>query len=196
MAAMTRVQKAALRFAALSLVGLFVHELMHFYRYGHFAPFGLHADVSITTSDDMIGVEGLARIYDARLTNYGVFPKTIVVCDYRITGVPAAAVNYAVERWDLQSREWSLVPEWDSYGYSLFCRPAFEVEDEHLARRRLWPGQSIRVGGGVPAQMGGFHIGDDGRFTIFLGADGNKNRAISTAIFRIDQQVKNPHDSH
>jgi hypothetical protein len=187
---MTRVQKVGLPFAALFFVGLAVPELRHFHRYGHFVPFGLYADVSINTSDDVIGVDGVAKIYDARLTNYGIFPITIVVCDYRITGVPATALNYIVERWDLQSRELRLVPEWDSYGNRLFCRPVFEVEDEHLARRRLWPFQSIQVGGGIPGQMGGFHIGDSGRFTIFLSADGNKNHAISTSIFRVDQQVK------
>jgi len=71
----------------------------------------------------------------------------------------------------------------------------FEVTEEHLARRRLWPGQSIRLGEGIPAQMGGFHVGDEGTFTIFLDADGNKTNAISTAIFRVDQQIKTIHVS-
>ena len=192
---MSRVQKAGLTLVALFFLVLFLHELRHFYRYGHLVPFGLHADVSITTSNDVLGVEGLAKIYDARLTNYGILPNTIVVCDYRVAGAPDTAVNYVVERWDRQSREWMLVPEWDFYGYRLFCRPVFEVTEEHLASRRLWPGQSIRVGEGIPAQMGGFHIGDDGRFTIFLDADGKKTNAISTATFRVDQQTKTSHVS-
>jgi hypothetical protein len=192
---MSRIQKAGLTLVALFLGGLFLHELWHFYRYGHLAPFRLHADVSVTTSDDVLGVEGIAKVYDARLTNYGIFSSTIVVCDYRVAGAPATDVNYVVERWDRQSAEWRLVPEWDFYGYRLFCRPVFEVSEEHLARRRLWPGQSIRVGGGIPAQMGGFHLGDDGRFTIFLDADGNRTNAISTAIFRVDQQAKTRHVS-
>jgi len=192
---MSRVQKAGLTLVALFSIGLFLHELRHFYRYGHLVPFGLHADVFITTSDTVLGVGGIAKIYDASLTNYGIFPNTIVVCDYRVAGAPDTAVNYVVERWDRQSREWKLVPEWDFYGYRLFCRPVFETSEEHLARRRLWPGRSIRVGGGVPAQMGGFHVGDDGRFTIFLGADGNKTNSISTAIFRVAQQVKTRHGS-
>jgi hypothetical protein len=187
---MSRIQKAGLTLFALFFVLLFLHELWHFNRYGHFVPFGLHADVSIATSDDVLGVEGIAKIYRARLTNYGILPSTIVVCAYRVAGAPDTEVNYVVERWDRQSREWRLVPEWDFYGYRLFCRPVFEVSEEHLVRWRLWPGQSIRVGEGIPAQMGGFHVGDDGRFTIFLDADGNKTNAISTAIFRADQQVK------
>lgn len=193
---MSRIQKTALTLVALSFLGLFMHELRHFYQYGHLVRFGLHADVSTTTSDEVLGVEGTAKIYRARLTNYGILPSTIVVCDYRVTGAPETEVNYAVERWDRQSREWRLVPEWDFYGYRSFCRPAFEVEEEHLVRRRLWPGQSIRVGEGIPAQMGGFHVGDDGRFTIFLDADSNRANAISTTIFRVDQQVKARHVSH
>jgi hypothetical protein len=196
MSGMSRIQKAGLTLVALFLVGLVLHQLKHFYRYGHLVPFGLHADVSITTSDDVLGVQGIAKIYDARLTNYGILPNTIVVCDCRVAGAPDTEVNYVVERWDRQSKEWRLVPEWDFYGYRLFCRPVFEVSEEHLVRRRLWPGQSIRVGGGIPAQMGGFHVGDDGRFTIFLDADGNKTNAISTAIFSVDQQVKTRHASH
>jgi len=187
---MNRIQIAGAILVALLLVGLFLHELSHFYRYGHLVPLGLHADVSITTSDDVLGVDGSAKIYRARLTNYGILPSAIVVCKYLVSGAPGTDLNYVVERWDRQSGKWTLVSEWDFYGYRLFCRPAFEVTQQHLVSRRLWPGQSIQVGEGIPAQLGGFHIGDDGRFTIFLSADGNRNNAISTAVFRIDQQVK------
>jgi hypothetical protein len=95
-----------------------------------------------------------------------------------------------LEHREMKSSRWELVPEWDLYGYRLFCRPAFELSEEHLARRHLWPGQSIRVGEGIPAQMGGFQMGDDGRFTIFLRANNNRSDALSTAVFRVDQLVK------
>lgn len=183
------MQRAGVLLVTLLFLGL-IHELNHLYRYGHFVPLGLHADVSITTSEGLLGVDGTAKIYDARLTNYGIFPSGIVVCDYFVAGAPGTSINYVVERWDRQSSRWELVPEWDLYGYRLFCRPAFEVSEEHLARRNLWPGQSIRVGEGIPAQMGGFQIGDDGRFTIFLTANNNRSDALSTAVFRVDQQVK------
>jgi hypothetical protein len=193
---MSRIQKLGVILMALILVGLFLHELGHFHRYGHFAPFGLHADVSVATSNDVLGVEGIAKIYRARLTNYGVFPSTIAVCDYRVAGAPDTEVNYVVERWDRQLGEWRFVPEWDFYGYRLFCRPVFEVTEQHLVRRRLWPGQGVQVGEGIPAQLGGFNVGDDGRFTIFLNADGDRRNAISTEIFRVDQQVKTRLVSH
>jgi len=192
---MSRLQKAGVVFLAVMCVGLFLHELSHFYRYGHFAPFRLHADVSMATSSDVLGVEGVAKIYHARLTNYGVFPSTVVVCAERVASAPEIEVNYIVERWDSQSRGWKGVPEWDFGGYRLFCRPVFEVTEEHRVRRRLWPGQSVQVGEGIPAQLGGFHVGDDCRFTIFLNADGDKANVISTAIFHVDQQVKKNHES-
>lgn len=185
------MQKAGFILITFLCLGLVSLELSHLHRYGHLAPLGLHADVDITTSDDVLGVDGTAKIYSAKLTNYGILPSTIVVCDYLVSNMPGIDLNYAVERWDHQSGKWRFVPEWDFYGSHLFCRPVFEVTQEHLARRRLWPGQSIKVGEGIPAQMGGFHIGDDGRFTIFLSADGNRRNALSTASFRVDQQVKN-----
>jgi len=82
----------------------------------------LHADVSIVTSHDVLGVEGIAKIYRARLTNYGILPATIVVIDYLVSSAPDTDLNYVVERWDQQSGKWILVPEWDFYGYRLFCR--------------------------------------------------------------------------
>lgn len=192
---MSRIQKVGAMFVALILVGLFLHELRHFRRYGHFVPFGLHADVSVSTSNDVLGVDGIAKIYSAQLTNYGVFPSSIVVCAERVAGAPENEINYIVERWDRQSRNWRAVPEWDFGGYRLFCAPAFEVTDEHLVRRQLWPGQSIQVGEGIPAQLGGFDVGDEGRFTIFIDADRDQRNAISTEIFRVDQQAKKSHVS-
>jgi len=168
-----------------------MHELRHLHRYGHLAPLGMHVDVSVTTSDNVLGVEGIAKIYEAKLTNYGILPSSITVCDYRLNGMPGIDVNYIVERWDRQSRKWAFVPEWDFYGYRLFCRPIFEVTDQHLVRRRLWPGQSIEVGQGIPGQLGGFQIGDAGRFTVFLGADSKRDEALSTVTFRVDQEPKN-----
>jgi hypothetical protein len=190
---MSRNQKLGAVFTGLVLLGLFLHELRHFYRYGHFVPFGLHADVSVTTSKEVLGVEGVAKIYRARLTNYGVLPSTVVVCSERVASTPESDVNYIVERWDRQSGSWRAVPEWDFGGDRLFCAPVFEATEQHLARMRVWPGQTIEFGEGIPAQMGGFNVGDDGRFTVFLNADGDRRSQISTSVFRVDQQAKKRH---
>jgi hypothetical protein len=75
---MSRIQKTGLTLVALFFVGVFVHEWGHFCRYGHLAPLGLHADVSITMTNEVLGVEGTAKIYRAKLTNYGILPSTLV----------------------------------------------------------------------------------------------------------------------
>jgi hypothetical protein len=76
---MSRVQKAAFVIVALWFPGIFLHELLPFHQHGHFAPLGLHADVTVATSNDVLGVEGTAKIYRARLTNYVLLPTTVLV---------------------------------------------------------------------------------------------------------------------
>jgi len=187
---MSRIRKAGILLAICCFLGFTLQELNHFCHYGHLVLFGLHADVVVSTSDELLGVDGTGKIYHASVTNYGILPTAMVVCDYQDSGIHETMVNYIVERWDRQSGRWKSVPEWDDYGSRLFCRPSFEVTETHRIRLRLWPGQRIRVGEGVPAQRGGFHVGDDGRFTIFLQADGNGSNVISPTAFRVDQQPK------
>jgi hypothetical protein len=166
-----------------------IHEMNHFHRYGHLAPVRLHADVDFTIESNLLGIRGVANVYNARLTNYSVLPITLSVCDYiNWAGAHDTVVDFVVERWDTQSNTWKGVPEWDNS--RLFCRPAFEVVETHLIRRRLWPGQGLRVGGVMPAERGGFHQGDYGRFTIFLGAAHFSNSVTSTAGFRIDRSTE------
>jgi hypothetical protein len=45
------------------------HELIHLCRFGHFVPLGLHVEVVVTTSNDLLGVEGTGKIYNASLTD-------------------------------------------------------------------------------------------------------------------------------
>ena len=187
---MKRLQQAGLIFVLFLFLGLLLNELYHLHRYGHLVPLGLHADVDVTTNNDVLGVDGTARIYRARLTNYSIFPATMVVCECLVSGFPSTELKYVAERWDHQTRQWRFVHEWD-FSSRPFCSLAFEVTEEHLAKKRLWPGQRIRFGEGIPAQMGGFRIGDDGRFTVFLNADGNGRNAIASHAFRVDQQPKN-----
>jgi hypothetical protein len=188
---MTFLRRAGFSLVALVLAAFIVHELSHLYRFGHFVPLGLHVEVVVTTSNDLLGVEGTGKIYDAHLTNYGILPAAVTVCDYcDWTSRHQTMVNYIVERRTSQIGSWQYVPEWDSYGSRLFCRPSFEVTETHRVPRRIWPGQTYRLGEGVPAQFGGFHAGDEGRFTVFLNADNDKNRAISSEIFLVDQEPK------
>jgi len=188
---MNIIRKAGFLLLALVFAAFALHEFNHLYRFGHFVPLGLHVEVVVTTSNDLLGVEGTGKIYNARLTNYGILPAAVTVCDYLDwASRQETMVNYFVERRTSRTDNWQYVPEWDNYGSRIFCRPSFEVTETHRVRRRFWPGQTYRVGDGVPAQWGGFHVGDEGRFIVFLNADNNKNRAISSSIFRVDQEPK------
>jgi hypothetical protein len=180
----------AISLACLLVLVFGAHELKHFRRFGHFAPLGLHADVIISTESNLLTVRGTANSYNARLTNYSVLPIRLVVCDYiNWAGQHDTMIAYSIERWDAKLKTWNGVPEWDNSRF--FCRPAFEVVETHLIQRRLWPGQSLRVGWVMPAERGGFRQGEDGRFTIFLDAVRNSKSAISTAAFRIDRVGEN-----
>ena len=187
---MTFLLRAAFLLVAIVIAAFMVHELRHLYRFGHFVPLGLHVEVVITTSNDLLGVNGTAKIYNGSLTNYGILPAAVTVCDYLdLTSRHRTMINYLVERRTPQSSSWQYVPEWDSYGSRLFCRPSFEITDTHRVSRRMWPGQTYRLSDVVPAQRGG-HVGDEGRFTVFLNADNDKNHAISSGIFWMDQEPK------
>ena len=188
---MKLIRKAGFSLVALAFASCASHELIHLFRFGHFVPLGLHVEVVVTSSNELLGVEGTGKIYNASLTNYGVLPAAVTVCDYLdSTSSNQTMVNYIVERRTPQIGGWQYVREWDNYGSRFFCRPSFEVTETHRVRRRLWPGQTYRVGEGVPAQWGGFHVGDEGKFTVFLNADNDKNHVISSAIFRVDQEPK------
>jgi hypothetical protein len=96
---MTLLRRAGFSLVAVVLAAFMVHELRHLYRFGHFVPLGLHVDVVVTTSNDLLGVEGTAKIYDGSLTNYGILPAAVTVCDYLDwTSSHQTMVNYIVER--------------------------------------------------------------------------------------------------
>jgi hypothetical protein len=186
---MNRIRQIAFAICALLALGFIAHESIHFYRYRHFAPLALHADVLITTSDQILGTEGTAKIYQARLTNYGIFPNKIIGCDYtNWASMRQTMLNYIVERRHPNSTRWEYVPEWDESGSRKFCQDVFEINGTHRAPLWLWPGQTMQFGEIIPAQMGGFRIGDDARYTIFLAADGNGLNSLSTRPFRVDRE--------
>ena len=181
---MNRIRTAGVSLLALLLLGLILHELNHFCRYGHIAPLGLHADVVISRGD--IGIEGISKLYEARLINYGPFPARVTACDF-ISDASAhgTMVAYAIERWDKQVGKWSTIVEEEK---STFCRPyPLGIAKAHLFSRLLWLGQSISTGEEATTARGGFQLGDSARFSVFSGEAGNWRTAFPTAAFRVDE---------
>jgi hypothetical protein len=62
---MVRIHKATALFAVFLLLCVLVEELWHFHQYGHFAPFGLHADVVVAARKN-ISVLTAPRRYTGR----------------------------------------------------------------------------------------------------------------------------------
>jgi len=175
----------ALLFATAS-IGFVIQEAVHLHRYGHFVPPALHADIFVQRGD--IGIEGISRLYEARLTNYAPFPVKVAACDF-ITDAsePGTMVAYAVERWNRQTSKWEKVIEWDE---SSFCRPyPLGIAQAQLVSKWLWPGQGISTGEQAMAR-GGLELGDSARFSVFYGTAGDWKSARPTAAFRIGERPK------
>lgn len=170
--------------ALLILVVSFL-ELGHLIRFGHFPPFGLHADVMVRKAD--YGIAGITKAYEAKLTNYGIMPARVEVCDFIDDAMShGTQVGYSIEKWDVSARKWESMIESDK---SAFCRPyPLGMIETHVIIKRLWPGQSISTGEEATAAREVFAIGDKARFVVFAGEES----AFPTAVFSIDEHPTRP----
>jgi hypothetical protein len=181
---MKKLLQLAIATTGLLLVGISLHELNHFIRYGHLAPLGLHSDVVVWKAD--IGIPGISKTYEARLTNYGIAPVKVTVCDFLSDASERGTmVAFLIERWNPLSKVWEEVVAFDSPSY---CGPApLSIATAHLISKQLWPGQSISTGEEATAGRDAFSIGDRARFVVFDGYGGSKRSAFPTAAFAIDE---------
>jgi hypothetical protein len=180
---MGRVQKAGALFLMCFVAFLLLHELNHFHRYGHLVRFVLHADLVVSKGD--IGMEGITKLYEARLTNYGLLPAKVTACDFTTdASAHGTKVAYAVEKWNSRQNKWKT----DEYGEPTFCRPyPLGISEARLFSVLLWPGQSIATGKEATAARRGFQIGDYARFSVFPGKTWDWRSAFPTPAFRIDE---------
>jgi hypothetical protein len=77
---MSTLQKVGVFLIAATSLGVIIQESIHFYRYGHFVLPTLHADTVVRTGD--IGIEGISKLYEAKLTNYAPVPVKVTACDF------------------------------------------------------------------------------------------------------------------
>lgn len=149
-------------------------ELAHVFRFGHFAPLGLHADVTVRKAD--YGIPGISKVYEPRLSNFGVAAERVMVCRVKEdwdSPSYVTEVDNAIEKWDPKSNQWGNI--FGDRDKSFGC--------PHPAAKRLWPLQSLSGGEVAVAGYDIFSIGDHARFVVF--ADNRK--AIPTAPFSIDE---------
>jgi hypothetical protein len=168
---MTLSAKIAVFAASLLVLGATLLELVHLVHFGHFIPFGLHADVVIRKED--YGIPGITKVYEAKLTNFGFTPARITACEFISDTLSLVTqVGYTVEKWDTSTSKWENIFKSDE----LSTCP-------RVIAKRLWLGQSISGGEGAIAAKDVFAIGDRARFVVFA----EKGVAFPTGSFSIDE---------
>lgn len=112
------------------------------------------------------GIPGITKVYEARLTNYGILPRRITVCDFIDDAMShGTLVGSTIEKWDASGRRWESVFHSDK---STFCQPyPLGMIETHIILKRLWPSQSISGGEEATAARDVFAIGDKARFILF-----------------------------
>src|SRR5258708_1411836 len=132
-----RLRAALLLLAAILVSVIGVVEVRHRVIFGHFAQLKLHADVSVANRD--IGIPGITKLYDAHVTNFGIFPRRIERCEFVTDAfAPGVSVGYRVQQWDTASRRWHTIMD----AASEYCRPyPLGIARAKLTSKLLWPGQ-------------------------------------------------------
>ena len=161
-----------------SLVG--VVEFRHRLRFGHFVPLTLHADYSIAKAD--IGIPGISKLYDAHVTNFGIFPRRIERCEFVTDALaPGLSVGYRLQQWEMASRRWQTVLD----AASGYCRPyPLGMIKARLTSKLLWPGQTLSTGEEATGARGNLK---GQRMRVAVVANG---RELPTSSFVIDEQME------
>jgi hypothetical protein len=175
-----RLRAALLLLAAVLVSGIGAVEARHRVIFGHFAPLTLHADVSVANGD--IGIPGITKLYDAQITNFGIFPRQIERCEFVTDAfAPGVSVGYCLQQWEMASRRWQTVVD----AASEYCRPyPLGMIKARLTSRPLWPGQTLSTGEEATGARGNLK-GQTMRFAVVA-----NGREFPTFSFVIDEQIE------
>jgi hypothetical protein len=171
---MGSIKKAAFVLVCFLVLSCCVLELIHVIRFGHFKPLGLHADVIVKKAD--YGIPGISKVYEPRLSNFGIAPEMVMVCKTREDWDSPSyvlQVGNSIEKWDPNSKRWK----------NIFRDTSKSFGCPNPTAKRLWPLQSVSGGKVAAAAYDIFEIGDHARFVVFARDD----KAIPTAPFLIDE---------
>jgi len=175
-----RLATAVLLIAAAVISAIGLVELRHRAVFGHFVPLTLHADFGVTYGD--IGIPGITKLYEAHITNFGIFPRRIERCEFVTDALaPGVSVGYRLQQWDTPSRHWQTVLD----AASEYCRPyPLGIVRARLTSRLLWPGQTLSTGEEATGARGDLK-GERMRFAVVA-----NGREFPTPSFTIDEQVQ------
>lgn len=119
-----------------------VLQIHHHAQYGHFVPAGLHADVTVSDADT--GIPGISQLFDAHLTNFGLFPHRIERCEFvSDAGAHEVRVAYRLEQLDTRTNTWKTL--FDTAQNYCHAYP-LGIAQSKLMNKVLWPGQTLSIG--------------------------------------------------
>jgi hypothetical protein len=134
-----------------------------------------------------IGIPGLTKTYEATLTNNGILPVRVTVCDFVTDAFEHGKhVAYSIERWDQKIGRWQFfwgMPQQE------FCKPypTGITSNSKIRLAWLWPQQGISTGFVAIQASDRLNLNDRLRFTItpFLT---HTNIAVVTPSFVVDER--------
>jgi hypothetical protein len=176
---MRQAKKAAIFLVSFLALGCSTLEVGHVLRFGHFMPLGLHADVIVRKVD--YGIPGISKAYESKLSNFGIAPETVMVCEVREdwdSPEYVQEVSNSIEKWNPKAKKWEdIFRDIDKFSRCL-----------HVTRKRLWPLESISGREVAAGAYETFEIGDKARFVVFPG----NREAIPTTPIVIDEHQTAP----
>jgi len=134
-----------------------------------------------------IGIPGLTKTYEATLTNNGILPVRVTVCDFVTDAFEhGRSVSHSVERWDRKTDRWQFF--WGMPRQE-FCKPypLGITSDSKIRTVWLWPRQSLSTDFVAIQANDGLQLNDKLRFTITPFLD-HSDIAVVTPPFTVDER--------
>ena len=155
-------------------------QIRHWKMFGHLAPPALHSDVEVFPWD--IAIPGITKGYQARITNFGLFPRRVDRCDFLTDAFEhGESVGYKIEMWNKRSNTWETMQD----ASSVYCQPApLSMVKADRYTKWLWPGQSLSTGTEATGARGTLK-GKSLRFVVIA-----NGKDYPTASFVVDEQIQ------
>jgi len=176
-----RISVVTLSLAVAVMAVVAAVEVRHRAVFGHFAPLSLHADVSVAKAD--LGIPGITKVYEARVTNFGFWPRRVERCEFITDAfVPGVSIGYRLQQLDKSAGRWRTVLD-----AAANCQPyPLGITQARLTSKLLWPGQTLSTGAEATGARQGLK-GETMRFVVVV-----NGHDLPTTGFTIDEQVQGP----
>lgn len=155
-------------------------QFHHHSEYGHFVPFGLHADVTFHQGDT--GIPGMKQFVDAHLTNFRPLPHEIETCNFISDAGRGVSIAYRLERFKSETQAWEIL--FDTA--KTYCRPyPLAIAHGKIVKTRLWPGQTVSTG----ARAAGTDESNGDMMRVVVESGGHDFPTSPYAIIKVERQM-------